>query len=606
MAKLQLNSIAAKLTWMNLLVSGTALLLACTAFLAYDQMTYRNSLIRGLSAQAEIVGDNSVSAVLFNDPDVALRTLTALRNSANVRAAAIVTPGGQPFAEYYRSTSDRISNFPAITAGAYEQWWQPGADVLVARRIRFQGKDVAIVYILASLQELSGRFWTYGRIAAVVLVVSLLVVYLISRRFRQSLAKPIERLAGIARTISRERNFNLRASAPADYGELQVLVSSFNEMLTDIQARDAALQEMAAESLATLQSIPQLVWTAAPDGTIDFLNQRWFDYTGMPAGATRADLDGYIYPEDRAAVREAWMHSTGTGDEFHLEYRLRRKDGMFRWQFAHAVPIRDESGKIQKWFGTATDIHEGKLSHAALLQSEKLAATGRLAATIAHEINNPLASITNLTHLIAAVGPTTQEQQELLSMLGEEVARVSHIVKSTLGLSRQTTTRAAAVPAELVESVFTLFERRLHSKNISVVKRYESQTNVSVVSSELRQVISNLLSNALDVLGVGGRLLVAVRGSFDWNEPRRRGVRIVIADSGPGIPLEVRSRLFEAFFSTKAEMGTGLGLWVSKSIVEKHGGSISFRTCTRGEKTGTIFSIFLPTEEVNAAATQVA
>ena len=601
-----IDSIAGRLTWMNLLVSGIALLLACVSFLAYDQITFRDNLIRSLSAQAQIVGDNSVSAVTFNDHDVAQRTLAALRNTANVRAAAIVTPDGRLFAEYRRSPEEGITEFPALTPGFFEQSWRPGAELLVARRITFQGKETAVVYILADLRDLSARLWRYLQIATFVLAVSLLFVFAISSGFRRSLAEPIERLAAVARRVSREKNFKLRADAPATSTELQVLISSFNEMLAGIQARDVALQEMAAESLATLQSIPQLVWTSGPDGHTEFLNQRWFDYTGMPPGGPRDELYSYIHSEDRQAVRDAWTRSVQAGREFHCEYRLQRKDGVYRWQLAQAVPIRDEGGTLQKWFGTITDIHDRKLSEAALMQAEKLAATGRLSATIAHEINNPLASITNLAHLIAVVGPTTDDQQELLGMLGEEVARVSHIVKSTLGLSRQTTSPAPTDLSELVESVLTLFERRLQSKNVTIIKNYDSAPQLEVVSSELRQVISNLLSNALDVLSAGGRLLVAVRPSYDWLHPSRRGVRITIADSGPGIPADVRHRVFEAFFSTKAEMGTGLGLWVSKSIVEKHGGSISFRTRTGGARTGTWFSIFLPAEAFQGQRSQVA
>jgi PAS domain S-box-containing protein len=591
---------------MTLLVSGAALLLACASFLAYDQITFRDSVVRSLSAQAQIVGDNSVSAVTFNDAEVAQRTLSALRNSANVRAAAIVTPDGKLFAEYDRNTAERIKEYPPMQPGAFEQYWRPGRNMLVARRITFLDKDVATVYILADRQDMMARLWRYLLIATFVLGASLLAALAISSRFRRSLADPIEHLASVARSVTREKNFSRRADVHATSIELRDLVSSFNEMLSGIQARDTALQEMAAESDATLQSIPQLVWTTSATGKVEFLNQRWLDYTGMSSDQDRETLYLYLHSEDRADAEDAWKNSVETGEEFRVEYRLKRFDGAFRWHFAQAVPIRDESGKIQKWFGTSTDIHDRKLAEAALVQSEKLAATGRMAATIAHEINNPLATITNAAHLIGTMGPATDEQKELMMLLNEEVARVSHIVKSTLGISRQSTAVAPVDASELVESVLTLFQRRFESKNVTVVKRYEPTQKVSVVSSELRQVISNLLSNALDVLPTGGALTIVVRSSFDWRNPERRGVRIGVADSGPGIPPEVRHRMFEAFFTTKAEMGTGLGLWVSGNLVRKHGGTIRFRSQTLGEKKGTCFSIFLPFDQTRTNASQVA
>jgi len=139
-----------------------------------------------------------------------------------------------------------------------------------------------------------------------------------------------------------------------------------------------------------------------------------------------------------------------------------------------------------------------------------------------------------------------------------------------------------------------------------VVKRYDTSERVIAVSSELRQVVSNLFANALDVLPNGGHLLIAVRSSYDWSDPTRRGVRITVSDTGAGIPPESRQRLFQAFFSTKAEMGTGLGLWISKSIVNKHGGSIRFRSRVHGDSHGTCFSIFLPVAVSGESSFQVA
>ena len=591
---------------MNLLVSAAALSLACVAFLAYDQFTFRNELIRTISAQAQIIGDSSVSAITFDDPDVARRTLSALQNSSNVLSAAIVTPDGRVFAAFSRDSANTIARFPAMRSDYVEQSWRNGAQILLARHIDLQGKHAATIYILADAGELSTRLWRYVLIALIVLAGSLLLAYLVSGSFRRWLAAPLERLAGLARKVSREKNFALRADEPATSRELRVLVHAFNDMLGEIQARDSALQEMAAQSQATLQSIPQLVWTTDATGRIQFFNQRWYDYTGAAPGHHRDDWDALVHPEDASLLLDAWAHSVRSGEPYRIEGRIRRHDGVYRWHLMQAVPIRNEAGHIQQWFGTSTDIHDRKLAESALIQAEKLAVTGRMAATIAHEINNPLASITNAAHLIGLVGETNDQQKELLALLSEEVARVGHIVKSTLGLSRQTTAPAATSVPDLIESILTLFERRFHARNVDIVKRYDAPDIIHIVSSDLRQVFSNLLSNALDVMPTGGRLFIAVRHSFDWANPLRRGIRITISDSGPGIPAELRPRIFEAFFSTKAEMGTGLGLWVSRGIVEKYGGTIRVRSVTDGASRGTFFSVFLPNTAAQHTSTQVA
>lgn len=601
--KFKLDSIASRLTWINLLVSAGALLLACLAFLAYDQVSFRRELVRTASAQAEIVGDTTVSAVTFNDPDVARQTLAALRNSTNVLAAAIVTPDGRVFAEFAQTSAQRIMQFPPVPPDYTENAWYSGNSVLVGRRITFQGKNTDTVYILADVTELSTRLWRYLLIACAVLAAALLLAYVISGAFRRWLASPIERLALVARKITREKNFALRAEAPDASRELRVLIAAFNDMLAEIQARDSALQHMAAQSEATLQSIPQMVWTANAAGQMLFYNRRWFDYTGMGPTDNFNDWGAFLDPEDVPRAFAAWNHSVETGEPYRLELRIRRHDGEYRWFLVQAVPIRDETGRTQQWFGTSTDIHERKLAESALVQAEKLAVTGRMAATIAHEINNPLASITNAAHLLGVLGPATEEQRELLAVLSEEVARVSHIVKSTLGLSRQTTSSGPASIPDLIDSALALFQRRFDSRHVELVKRYEAPDQVEVVSSELRQVFSNLFSNALDVMPNGGRLLIAVHPSMDWLQPWRRGLRVTISDSGPGIPPELRPRIFEAFFSTKADMGTGLGLWVSRSIVEKHGGSIRVRSATGGRCRGTTFSIFLPVPATTRTAT---
>ena len=227
---------------MNLAVSGAALLLACLAFLAYDQATVRNNIVRNLSSQADIVGSNSVSAIIFNDPESATRTLSALQNSPNILAAAIYTADGEEFASYSRSDPDRILGPPHLSPGQKESHWFGGDRLLLAQSVSFGGKQLGTVYIRAELSELQQRLRQYLQIAFAVLMLSLITALLISAAFNRMLSGPVIGLAETARAVSRDHNFALRAKPTGTRDEVSVLVESFNEMLSQIQARDVALE----------------------------------------------------------------------------------------------------------------------------------------------------------------------------------------------------------------------------------------------------------------------------------------------------------------------------------------------------------------------------
>jgi signal transduction histidine kinase len=237
------RSISTKLTLMNLLVSITALLLACAAFFAYDQITFRNSLVRTLSAQAEIIGSNSISALLFNDTQSATNTLAALSNSPHIESAGLLTADHRLFATYVREGGIDMQNVPTLENDRLEEYWLRRTHVVLLRRILFQGKNVGFVYIRADLRELDDRLWRYALIALAVLLVSLLFSLIASSRFRRSLAEPIMALAEIARQVSRDRDYSVRLNPGEQRDELTTLINSFNEMLREIQLRDGALQK---------------------------------------------------------------------------------------------------------------------------------------------------------------------------------------------------------------------------------------------------------------------------------------------------------------------------------------------------------------------------
>ncbi|MGB2590410.1 MAG: response regulator [Candidatus Acidiferrum sp.] len=239
----QHKSIARKLTWMNLFVSGTALLLACASFIAYDMLTFRSTLVRNLSTQAQIISANSVSALLFNDPQSAENTLSALRAAHNILSAGIYSKNGALFASYSRNPAGKIPSISPLTPGELESHWFESKEIVLVRPIVFQGKFSGTVYIRSDLQELNTRLEEYLGIAVIVLAVCLIAALLVSSVFRRALAQPIIQLAELAKVVSREKNYSVRASLGRANDELALLIDAFNEMLAQIQQNEKALCE---------------------------------------------------------------------------------------------------------------------------------------------------------------------------------------------------------------------------------------------------------------------------------------------------------------------------------------------------------------------------
>jgi signal transduction histidine kinase len=236
------RSIAARLSWMNLLVSGAALLLAYVSFLAYDLVAMRQAAIDNLTSEAQIIGANSVTTILYNDPAVAQSTLSALAGSSDVTGAAIYTTPGQPFAEYIPNPAIPLQPHP-MQPGETRASWRSGIDVTVAVRIVSESKQLGIVYIQAHLGNLRHQAVRYALITGAILLLCLCVGLLIGNIFRRILSRPVVALAETARLVSRYRDYSIRFKPIQSYSELESLTVAFNEMLSEIQQRDRALEQ---------------------------------------------------------------------------------------------------------------------------------------------------------------------------------------------------------------------------------------------------------------------------------------------------------------------------------------------------------------------------
>jgi PAS domain S-box-containing protein len=257
-------------------------------------------------------------------------------------------------------------------------------------------------------------------------------------------------------------------------------------------------------------------------------------------------------------------------------------------------PIRDASGHVVGASSIMRDITERKRADEKLRITEKLAATGRLAATIAHEINNPLEAVTNLIYLAKQDASLPSNIQQYLNSADSELQRVAHIARQTLGFYRDNSIPITMDIPNTLSSVLEMYDYKIKSSKLHVQTCYEKTPEITGRIGEIRQVFSNLIANAIDACSEAGQIVVHVASARSWRHRNEIGVRITVADNGRGIPPNIRPKLFEPFFSTKQHLGTGLGLWVSKSLVEKHGGYIRFRSSVAPNRSGSTFAIFLP------------
>jgi PAS domain S-box-containing protein len=300
-----------------------------------------------------------------------------------------------------------------------------------------------------------------------------------------------------------------------------------------------------------------------------------------------------IHPKDRPAMEALFHNTMAEGKPVYCEYRVTRPDGSEAWIEAEGQYELNAAGKPVRMLGVLTDITRRKQAEAALLQSEKLAVAGRLAASVAHEINNPLAAVANLMYLIKHADSLESAREHADTALAQ-VMRVAHITRQTLKFHKQTEASRITRLSDEIDSVFSLFQAKLKQSGVTLVRLYDDDPVVECPSGDLRQVFANLIANALDAMPGGGDLTARIRWSVDWKTRMESGLRVTIADTGEGMSFDVRKRIYEPFFTTKGTAGTGLGMWVSAQIVDRMHGSISVWSSRLPGRTGTAFSVFLP------------
>lgn len=321
------------------------------------------------------------------------------------------------------------------------------------------------------------------------------------------------------------------------------------------------------------------------------LDERAAQLFNAPPGVpvSRSSLrDRLVIPEDREQTRERLRKAIASDGAYKAEYRVAAPDGAISWLSTNGVSTRN-GNTVTGMIGVVQNVTDRKTQEAALRQSERLAATGRLAASIAHEINNPLEAVTNLIYLVKTDPELPASLEQLLEIADTELARVGQIAQQTLGFYRDTSYPAEIDLSSLLSAVIQLFSRKLGHKRLQCTLDLEPNLRLFGFAGEMRQIFSNLLVNAIDASS-SGTIQLRARSRNLGGHP---GVVVLLSDPGMGISEQHRKRMFSPFFTTKESTGTGLGLWVTRGMVEKHGGRIHFRSRTQ-HPTGTVFRVHLP------------
>ncbi len=562
---------------------------------------------RRFEYQSSMVALMAQVAIAENRPDILQRTVALMLKAPSIKAVKVTDPQGLALFDSTRALKGTDSLTPLeksylrLAKGVTVFEVAKGNSEVVTPVV-IEGSLKALVWIYPSDQSQKEEMDTQVRLTLVFAVVGAVGCVLLAEYLARSTTRPLSGLLQATRRIIRDpADTSTLEVDPAASAEVADLTLAFNLMVAAIEEQRAGLND----TLGLLDSM----LAHAPIGIAFFdTHARFIRMNEFLAAMNRVSIGNQIgrsvieiFPGPTGRLIEEGIQTVFATSEpvrdLEVNFGEPEADGRVSTWLVNIYPVRSATHGV-RWVGAViVDTTGIKRSEDALRRTEKLAAVGRLSSSIAHEINNPLEAITNLLYLLRKMDGLDELVTAYIELASHEVTRMSEIVQQTLRFHRQSTRPAVTNINEILDSVLSLHRGKVRGLQVDVECRYQSDVELFCFSGEMRQLFANLIGNALDAMpSHGGRLVVAVRYSCYWGDPSVEGIRVVVADTGSGMTASTRRRIFEPFFTTKEATGTGLGLWVSAEIIQKHRGIVRVRSRSGldGRKSGTVFMVFLP------------
>jgi signal transduction histidine kinase len=537
--------------------------------------------------------------------------LRAMINSPSIREALVTDTNGRVIA-----SSDPSMNGTDPLTRLEKKYLTDTTGAMIFRVPGGAREAVLPVHIGG---QLSGFAWVYEdagaawqeiysliRITVIFAGLGALGTAIIAGSLARSITRPLRALLTATRKLIRDpqtkEGFPLEVTSTNESADL---TRAFNLMVTSMEEQRAGLSDTLALLDSMLENAP--IGFAFFDRKFRYVrvNQFLADMNQVPIGRHLGRTIDEMLPGSAAEMLQGCVRRVFESGEpvaqFELNTPLPGDVIQTSSWLINVYPVKTTSEAV-RWVGAIfVEATERKRAEDALRKTEKLAAAGRLAASIAHEINNPLEAVTNLLYLLQHQPSLDDQAISYADLAQQEISRVAEMTQQTLRFYRQSTLPAVANLGELLDSVLMLYKGRLLGLQIEVSQKNGPNLDLYCFSGELRQVFANLIGNALDALGQGGHLWLKVRRSRSWVDGTP-GVRLFVADNGCGMTKATRLRIFEPFFTTKETTGTGLGLWVSGEILAKHKATVRLASraaeAAHGKPSGTVFMVFFPDDGI--------
>jgi signal transduction histidine kinase len=570
-----------------------------------------NRTDRRLEYQASLLATMSSAAIADSQYATLDRIVEATSDAPSIHAVQITDPQGRTVASSDPEMKGKLTLSPKETAYLRDLSKPVIFSISTKSReavapIRVGGVMKALVWIYPD--DTNDRTQLKNLLVVTLLsaILGIIGCTVFASLMARSIAKPIGTLIRATRQLIRDPEDTASFPLPViNANEAADLTTAFNRMVASIQEQRAGLNDTLALLDSMLANAP--IGFAFFDRRSHFVrvNQFMAGMNGLPISRHLGRSVNEIFSGPAAKLVADSIHSVFESGRTVQNLELFREAGLesgsepgaARSWLTNLYPVRT-GGSDVRWVGMVlVETTERRRAEDALRRSEKLAAAGRLAASVAHEINNPLEAVTNLLFLIRQ-GVLDPESAAYADLAAHEVARVSEITQQTLRFYRQSTLPAMSNLSELLESVLTLHHGRIVAMQIELCRRYQQEVQLFGFTGELRQLFANLIGNAIDSMTPnGGRLILRLRYARSPKNLEESGVRVTVADTGYGMSEEVQRHIFEPFFTTKEATGTGLGLWISAEIVAKHQGCMRVRSragAEDGRPSGAVFSVFFP------------